>query len=390
MKTQKIMEEFCTKENYESATIARIMKRFSDFDNAIEKAEADGELIKSEFKNITERLGYLWDEVKSRLIWSIRPRVSFENESDLDAAMSDTPYSRTGFNKYHRNLVAQLKSPEGEKDNSISAAKQIVEIMEEFIELNNRVNNVKDLIVAKKSDVVAKNKAKEDESAKRASHKDTVKTRNYLTAMLENEKENLINSLIDINQKKADRKIEFAKEKSGVPEGFEHKRTTIHGRTSYVPPTFSLGELRSIATDENPFEHDYSNRSAIVNIAPINVIADRVKNESTNQANFLIDEYVHRVTEKLGYFFEKKSQDESLKGLEKLSIELLGNIDAKLRVLFHDKSQFDLHTQTIWASNPKSDGYHVKVQTRFTNALKPDGSKVKSPSEKRVQDELAM
>lgn len=390
MKTQKIMEEFCTKESYESATIARIMKRFSDFDNAIEKAEADGELIKSEFKNITERLGYLWDEVKSRLIWSIRPRVSFENESDLDAAMSDTPYSRTGFNKYHRNLVAQLKSPEGEKDNSISAAKQIVEIMEEFIELNNRVNKVKDLIVAKKSDVVAKNKAKEDESAKRASHKDTVKTRNYLTTMLENEKESLINSLIDINEKKADRKIEFAKEKSGVAEGFEHKRTIVHGRTSYVPPTFSLGELRSIATDENPFEHDYSNRSAIVNIAPANVIAERVKNESIKQANFLIDEYVHRVTEKLGYFFEKKSQDESLKGLEKLSIELLGNIDAKLRVLFHDKSQFDLHTQTIWAANPKSDGYHVKVQTRFTNALKPDGSKVKSPSEKRVQDELAM
>lgn len=385
--TSKILKE----KNYPQHSHDDLEKKFNGFLSALEDYEIKGELIKSELKDLSEKFGRAWEIVSGKGIREVRPNVPYSEESSLEAAMSDTPFVRTGLNKYLRTIKANLKDVSNEKPSSVEAANKIIPIVEDMISLNNRLNELKKCVVAKKSADVEKKNAKETEMAKIASHKDTVRAFNFLSNMMEDDKQVLIDNLIKINQEKADKMVEFVNENNGLPNAFSMKRERVNGRTNFIQPEYSKAQLRHVAAEHNGFEDRLSsdNREKI-NLASKEEIHDRVVSESKVQAKYIIDEYIHKVTTKLGFFFSKKDDNSSLDSIEKLSIDLMGNIEARLKVSFKDKSQFDLHTQTIIASNPKSDGYHVKVPTRFTNALRPDGTKIKSPSEKRVQDELTL
>lgn len=392
-KIKEFLNEASLKEILSDERKLKIEQRIKKFTDRLERYKAEGEILKSEFKLASEDFGRMWDDIKSYCVSPLIPRTDDVKNSNLRDTLWDYPYARTGLNKYKREIEKGIKPKniEWEKESTVSAAEKILVVINELVNLNNELNGLKELVVKQKSSVVAKKESKEQEQAKRANHSDTVKTREFLKEIFKEEESNLVDSFVNINTAKSEKLKEFAESMNYVENGFQSKRQNVNGRVMYVQPRFSKQELMLIANDKEPFESiNYSRGIEKLNLASDKEITERIDNLSRKQAKQLIDEYIYRVTDKLGYFFEKKSENGALKNIEKLSIGLMGDIEAKLRIQFHDDSKFDLHTQTIFAMNPVNDGYHIKVQTRFTNAYKPDGTKVKSPSEKRVQDELAM
>jgi hypothetical protein len=393
-KILEFMREVTIDSGYPISVFERAEKHVNQCMDTFIKFETEGELIKSELGRAGEGFGRLLDRVMSSDsgIKNIIPRVSYGEETTLESAMDDTPYTRTGINKYLRNIKAALKDTALEKEETVTIAHKIVPIVEELVLLNNRLNNLKSLVVVKKAAFVNKKKSVESESAKVANHKDTIVAVKFLRNMLEDDRSVLVDSLKVQNRRKADSMIDFAKEKNGVPNGFGATRERVSKFYVHTTPPKYLGsELMLISEDKNSYtEVCPRERIQILNFASKEVVDERIDKMSEAQAKYIIDEYVHKVSSKLGIFFVKKDSEGSMSNIEKLSISLGGNIDATLRVTFDDNSRFDLHTQTVWSENPVNPGYNVKVPSRFTNAYKPDGTKVKSPSEKTVQDGLSM
>lgn len=351
-------------------------KRLNDSMELLSEFEGKGELIKAEYKRVGEAFGRMWDEVRDALRENMR-HVTYSNMTDIERDISDAPFERTGLNKYLRTLNSAKKDLLSEE--SKLAVEKIVPVVEEMIRQNGRLNALKDCIVAKRRDAVEREERQEKESAQKAQHADMIKTKDFLSDLTESNKPKIVEKLFKSNKADQARMLAYITSQNGE---FPYNET---GRGK-DRPIFYKHELWPVLDKKQPFVY-IGNGKETANIADEKELDRRALVSAQKLADMIVEQYVYRVTDKLAYILVNK---DCLSEIKCTHMDLREAIVADLHVKFKDNSSFTLNTSVVWAANPVNDGYHIKIPSRFMNVTKPDGTKLKNPSEKSVQDELTM
>lgn len=111
----------------------------------------------------------------------------------------------------------------------------------------------------------------------------------------------------------------------------------------------------------------------------------RIKKVSEDTVNTILESLIHKNTTKLAAIFERKS---TITKSEVGSYNLNGsNLDATMHFEFDDGSKFTMITKTEFSWSKYGKPF-ARYPSRFTNVIKADGSRMKMPSEAKMNKEF--
>lgn len=347
----------------------REQKRLNSFLNNLGKYEEEGELIKKEFSDLNFSFSRITDMVYGDYV-GLRSMLNklYDKQTEVEKELIwEKPSSAAGLNKFMRLL--NKMDVEEESIEVKNAYNFVVEATKELIECRARIQSFKkeDKIVKKKRDVVLK----EEDKAKKASHKDVLKTKEHLNDIIETLHSKIV-----------------TRYKSGIMNHYEKIQTALtkdelkidrkYYRRNEKPETeqkkFTYSEINDVSDIKGDF---FILKDKKVLEENSNKLAERMYQD-------LKEFYTSRVASKVAFVLNHKN---NLDNIETHNIQVTDQVESYLKFNFKDNSSFELSTKVEWSTLPSDyTKMFMRVPTRFHNAITPDGVKHTDLSEKLVQD----
>ena len=366
---QKFEEESQKPESKLLRLVLREYDRLTSFLEDLEKYEEEGELIKKEFSDLGSSFSRLVDTAYDNYV-GLRSMINtpYEEQTKIENDLIwEKPSNAAGLNKFMRLL--KKMNIENESNEVKEAHEYAVNVTQDLIECRERIQAFKkeDKIVKKKKAVVQK----EEEKAKKASHKDVLKTKEHLEEIIETLHDKLVQRY-----------------KSGIMNHYERIQTAlikddlkidkkIYGRNE-KPETmqkrFTYSEINDVAETNGNFYI----------LKDKKVLEEKADKLAEQMYQDLKEFYTTRVGSKVAFVLNHKN---NLDNIETHNIEVTSQVESYLKFNFKDNSSFELSTKVEWSTLPSDyTKMFMRVPTRFHNAITPDGVKHTDLSEKIVQD----
>lgn len=365
----KVEKEIQNPESKILSYCQREQKRLNSFLNNLEKYEEEDELIKKEFSDLNFSFSRITDMVYGDYI-GLRSMMNklYDKQTKVEKELIwEKPSSAAGLNKFMRLL--NKMDVEEESIEVKDAYDFVVKATKELIECRARIQSFKkeDKIVKKKRDVILK----EEDKAKKASHKDVLKTKEHLNNIIETLHSKIV-----------------TRYKSGIMNHYEKIQTALvkdelkidrkYYRRNEKPETeqkkFTYSEINDVSDIEGDFFILKDKKLLEENS---NKLAERMYQD-------LKEFYTSRVASKVAFVLNHKN---NLDNIETHNIQVTDQVESYLKFNFKDNSSFELSTKVEWSTLPSDyTKMFMRVPTRFHNAITPDGVKHTDLSEKIVQD----
>lgn len=365
----KVEKEIQNPESKILSYCQREQKRLNSFLNNLEKYEEEDELIKKEFSDLNFSFSRITDMVYGDYV-GLRSMMNklYDKQTKVEKELIwEKPSSAAGLNKFMRLL--NKMDVEEESIEVKDAYDFVFKATKELIECRARIQSFKkeDKIVKKKRDVVLK----EEDKAKKASHKDVLKTKEHLNNIIETLHSKIV-----------------TRYKSGIMNHYEKIQTALvkdelkidrkYYRRNEKPETeqkkFTYSEINDVSDIEGDFFILKDKKLLEENS---NKLAERMYQD-------LKEFYTSRVASKVAFVLNHKN---NLDNIETHNIQVTDQVESYLKFNFKDNSSFELSTKVEWSTLPSDyTKMFMRVPTRFHNAITPDGVKHTDLSEKIVQD----
>lgn len=354
----------------EGSNNEREKKRIPSVLERIDKFESEGELIKKEYTDLNSDFNRIVEAFFNRGAGMRGTLLRLRQESPStvkDNMVWDTPSNGTGLKKYIR--TAKKYDLSGECDQMKELVKLSIDGSEELLLYKERISALKDTIVKKRKDVVAK----EEDKAKTANHEDVKTAKVHLDGIIES-----LHSKVVASNKESllgrYRMIMHALIKDDLKRDKKHYRRNEEVKTHQKE--YPLSEILQVANMCNKNEN-----FIIKDKKEIEKIAETEAEKIFQQLKAF---YITRISEKVGIVLRHKGNLDSIKTI---SLEASNEIEAYLKFNFKDNSSFELSTKVEWSTLPSDYTISfMRVPTRFHNAVTPDGKKHTQLSEKIIQD----
>ncbi len=323
---------------------------------------ADGELIKSEFKEL-KYINRRIEEAVNTLIsepyfhsgkWESLPDHVQHDLDRLNVALHTIP----GKLKKAEKLQAEGDHP---------VLKTYIKLMKELMPLHTAQKELKTMIVAKKSADVKVAKEKVVRQDMLMSHEDVKKVRKVLIEITQKLRDETLASNYNYLVQVVERHM-----KQYDPMD---PQTSNYGKNARNPFVRSI-----LAKALEPAKHREPEKLK-------ENWKDDIKEEAKKMTDEVLDQFVSKQTAKLAEILVKK---DSLKTIEMKNAHAgTGVVQGLLTLTFDDNSSFNVNNKLVWSISKLGKQFY-RFPTTFHNVVMPDGKKLTGKaSENRMKDEFA-
>ena len=371
MKVQELLNENVETPKIDAATIVNMAKSFDykrlstieEIASKVESAIRAGEVISTVFEEIKYELNLL---VKYGFEHFISKPHFYGKGNEVPQEL----YWDIGhvYGLQELKFFGKKLTKVSEETKKLDAYKAMVKFNEEFSPLVQVLAWLKDHKVsaaAKKKEAAEAKKEESDTWRKKyVNHKDVKKVLNILTELTNEKRDEIFKNEHKFLMSIAD----------DIQDYLKHNEYSRHHAVEHFM--------------KNPMSYFMFTRMVNMNTGQlVKDWKDFVKKEAQEAADQIIDGFIYKNTGKIAYVIFTKNNMKSVK-LENVRISQ-GKVECDLHFEFKDGSRFTAASSVVQASS-KHGKWFYRYPTTFHNVVLPNGDKMISPSEQKMEEVFAV
>lgn len=351
------------KKQYSTKDFPIMMDHLSDRDvdrleKGLEKlnvALSEGELIATELKDIKFYLNRVFSEAYNKFI-----REKFFYGGGYQNIPDNLQFTGDFDPSAHR-VAGILKKLDKVKDEDHKVVHRSLKFFKELRSVAAAMVSLKEMVVKKKKAAVQKAQAAESKKASLMSHADVKKIKDALTEVTQD----IRTDVQEANQKWLESVVNSYK-KQYDPENKES-----HYMYKFRRDPFSREVIGKVVEKDGK--------------AIARNFKAKLKPKATEMTNDILDMFINKNTSKLAEIVKNKDN------MKKITVVNAGAgrgvIEGLMKLTFKDGSQFDVTNKAVMSFSKYGKPFY-RFPTTFHRVTLADGSKLRSPSEKKMKEEF--
>ena len=342
----------------------RRTKQLNDVVAKIENALRNGEVLSTAFEDIKYELNSIVKDAFEHYI--AKPYFYGKGDEIPKEVYWDIGYVH-GVQEL--KFFPKKLSKASAETKELEVYKEMVRFNETFSPIVAIMQWLKDNKVSAAAKKKEASDAKKDESnawmKKYVAHKDVKKVIDLLTDLTKEKRDEIFNNEFKFLNKMAEDVVSWVKENEGV----RHSKAYDHFAKTSPMATFLFTRIvnGSMGIDEN--------------------WKDFTKKMAQEAADDIIDGFIYKNTGKIAFVIYSKNNMKTVK-LDNVHIGQ-GKVECDLHFEFEDGSRFTATSSVVQASS-KHGKWFYRYPTTFHNVIMPDGKKMTSPSEQKMEEVFAV
>jgi len=371
MKVQDLLKESAEAPKFDTEKLIKLaesfgyrrMKQLQEIVPKIENALRNGEVISTAFEDIKYEMNVFVDKAFEELV----AKKYFHGQA---GKTPDEVYWDIGYVHGVQELKFYGKklSKASPTAKEFAGYSEMVKFNEDFSPIVGLMQWLKDNKVSaaarKKEAADAKKEESDAWMKKYVGHKDVKKVIEILTDLTKDKREEIFGNEHKFLTKMADQIVSYLEANPGIKRMKAYDHFADHPMLSFL---FS----RMVDADMK-LTKDWK---------------DFIKKMAQDAADQLIDGFIYKNTGKIAYVIYKKN---NMKGVKLDNVRLgQGKVECDLHFEFKDGSRFTA-TSSVVSSVSKHGKWFYRYPTTFHNVILPDGKKLSTPSEQKMEEVFAV